>query len=405
MERVRDLEGTIRQITVDQKSSPYPSKADFSIRPGRGVIIPSLSQIEADFSGKGLMQSGEEAEKGLRPWEDDDDDGEHGVKLLAELMAQIDWEISHEKFIVGIGASSCSNRRSSSPIKMAEEPDFLETWDMEKLSAEDMATIAEAVRSSSVACCRDLWASDASSLPDSEVGSPEEEQEGELEIGGVGSDTEDWDYSEKDHLVAQRRWTKARHARRLAREAEALKKGNSSGRQSQAQGGPRVEGSRAITQPNEQALEPHTGPLRHPGNRPTSSWAPTASDLAGGRRQLKGQPAISTSPNENTTHRPHHHGRPAIFGMVPTSPELAGALGDLRSVPIANGPSIPRFELPKVQLRKITPPGSTTPTTTPPAFNLPRVQLRPVFGRAEGRVNTGTTGSAVRHPFFCLAVH
>jgi len=394
-------------------------------------MIPSLSQIDADFSGKGLMQSGEEAEKGLQPWENEEDE-EQGVNvnLLVEPKKRMDWEISYEEFVAGIGASS-RTRFPSSPAKMAEEPDFFETWDGGELPAEDVATIMEAVRNSSVPWCQDLW--DASSLPDSEVslesGSPEEEQEGELENGGVdaddrhyseeqewepengGIDVDDWDYSEEIHLEAQRRWTEARHARREARQAEALRKANGSEGQSQVQGGPAaqespkaatVDKSGAMTQRNEQALEHHTTPPRPPSDRSTSGWAPTANDLAGGRQGVNAQPA--TSPHENTSRR---RGRLAIPGWVPTSPELAGALGDLRSVPIAGAPTVPRFELPKFQLRKIalTNPISTTPTTTPPAFNLPRVQLRPVFGTAEGRVNSGSgrVASSVSYPF-CLAV-
>ena len=388
---------------------------------GGGAIIPSMSQMDADFCGEGLIQSGEGAEDGLQPWEKKDEEQGTNVNFLAEPKAQtLDWEISYEEFIAGIGASSC-NRFPSLPTRMAdsEGPDFFETWDKGELPEEDIAMIVEAVGSSPVPWCQDLW--DASSLPDSEVSlgsGSSEEQEEEPENGGV--DPEDWGCSEEDHLAAQRHWTEARHARRQAREAEALKKANSSGMQPQVQGSPaaqaspkleaaRVGESRAITQPNEQVLEHHTTSPRPP-NRSTSGWTPTTNDLAGGRRKLNVQPAISTSPNENTTHRPRRHGRPAIPGLVLTSPELAGALGDLRSTPIAEGPTVPRFELPKVQLRKIalTNPISTTPTTTPPAFNLPRVQLRPVFGRAEGRVNeargsSGGVASSVRYSF-CLTV-
>ena len=337
------------------------------------------------------MQSGEEAERGLQPWEEEDEDEEQGVNItnlpVEPKAHHINWEISYEEFIAGIGASS-RHRFPSSPTKMArEEPDFFETWDGGELPEEDIAAIVEAVRSSSVPWCQDLW--DASSLPDSEEEvsfegeSPVEEQVGEPENGEV--DMEDWDNTEEDHLAAQRRWTEARHARRRAREAEASKKANSMGGQSQAQGGP-------TAQRGPKAAMVDTHPLDHY----TSSWAPTTNDLAGGRHKLKAQPAISTSPNGITTHRPRRHGRPAVPGLVPTSPELAGALGDLRSVPITQGPTVPRFELPKVQLRKIALTGavSTTPTTTPPAFNLPRVQLRPVFGRAEGRVLNMGTGSS-----------
>jgi len=45
--------------------------------------MPSLSQMEADFSGKGLMLSGEEAERALQPW-----DEENGSTELLEAKAK-----------------------------------------------------------------------------------------------------------------------------------------------------------------------------------------------------------------------------------------------------------------------------------------------------------------------------